>query len=193
MTTSTPQLVMVWPKARLAEPPTPVLPQGYRLRHYQPGDEARFYVVMALSGWPNWNDAKLQPWLARIPPRSWSMVVHEADPAKPIVATAMGLHDHTDWHPFGGELGWVASDPQHAGRGLGHAVCAAVTQRLIAAGYENIHLYTEHYRLPALKTYLKLGYVPHLASPQLAELWATVCEQLHWPYQPDLWATAAAV
>ena len=130
------------------------------LRTYQPGDEPGFYRVMALAGWPGWDDDKLRPWLARIPPGGWFMAVH--DQSGDMVATAMALHDHSDLHPFGGELGWVAGDPAHAGKGLGMAVCAAVTGRLIAAGYRDIHLYTEHWRLAAIKTYLKLGYIPLL-------------------------------
>jgi mycothiol synthase len=65
------------------------------------------------------------------------------------------------------------------------AVCAAVTARLIAAGYRDIHLYTEHWRLAALKTYLKLGYVPFLYAERMAPRWAAVCEQLGWPFTPS--------
>lgn len=180
-----PQLQMVWPLSRLATPPAPRLPQGYLLRTYRPGDEPRFYEVMALSGWPGWDDAKLRPWLARIPPESWFMLVHAADDQ--IVATAMGLHDPTDWHPDGGELGWVASDPAHAGQGLGRAVCAAVVARLIVLGYRNIHLYTEDFRLAALKSYLRLGFIPRLATPDMAGRWQAICTQIGWPYTPEAW------
>ncbi len=113
------------------------------------------------------------------------MAVHE--PSGEIVATAMGLHDHSEQHPFGGELGWVAGDPTHAGQGLGITVCAAVTARLIAAGYRNIHLYTEHWRLAALKTYLKLGYVPFLYLLEMPERWRAICAQLGWPFTPEMW------
>lgn len=180
-----PQLQMVWPLSRLATPPAPRLPQGYILRTYRPGDEPRFYEVMALSGWPGWDDAKLRPWLARIPPESWFMLVHAADDQ--IVATAMGLHDPTDWHPDGGELGWVASDPAHAGQGLGRAVCAAVVARLIALGYRNIHLYTEDFRLAALKSYFRLGFIPRLATPDMPARWQAICAQIGWPYTPGQW------
>ena len=88
------QLQMVWPEHLLSAPPAAPLPPGYTLRTYRPGDEPRFYEVMALAGWPGWDDEKLRPWLARIPPGSWFMVVHEA--SDQIVATAMGLHDHSD-------------------------------------------------------------------------------------------------
>jgi mycothiol synthase len=179
------QLQMVWPEHRLATPPLVQLPPGYTLRPYQPGDERRFYQVMALAGWPGWNDDLMRPWLARILPEGWFMAIHTE--SSQIVATAMAMHSHSELHPFGGELGWVASDPAHAGQGLGLVVSAAVTARLIAAGYRNIHLYTEDWRLPALKTYLKLGYIPFLYTPQMPERWQVICEQLHWPFTPELW------
>jgi len=182
------QLQMVWPEPLLNALPAVRLPPGYALRTYRPRDEPRFYEVMALAGWPGWDDEKLRPWLARIPPGSWFMIVHEASGR--IVATAMGLHDHSEAHPFGGELGWVACDPAHTGKGLGMAVSAAVTARLIEAGYRAIHLYTEQWRLAALKTYLKLGYIPFLYAPEMAERWRAICAQLGWPFTPEAWRSS---
>jgi mycothiol synthase len=182
------QLQMVWPAELLDAPPAVRLPPGYGLRTYRPGDEPRFYEVMELAGWPRWNDERLRPWLARILPEGWFMAVHEETGR--IVATAMALHDHSELHPFGGELGWLAADPAHAGKGLGMAVSAAVTGRLIQAGYRNIHLYTEHWRLPALKTYLKVGYVPFLYAPEMPERWRGICAQLEWPFTPEVWRQA---
>lgn len=180
-----PQLQMMWPDHLFSAPPPIVLPPEYALRTYRKGDEPRFYEVMALAGWPGWDDERLQKWLGRIPPDSWFMAIHEA--SGQIVATAMGLHDHSDQHPFGGELGWVASDLAHAGKGLGMAVAAAVTARLIAAGYHDIHLYTEDFRLAALKSYFKLGYLPFLYRPEMAARWRVVCDQIGWPYTPENW------
>lgn len=73
-----PQLHMTWPQARLATPPQPILPAGYTLRTYRPGDEVRFSAVMALSGWPGWDDEKLTLWKARILPKSWFMAINQA-------------------------------------------------------------------------------------------------------------------
>ena len=184
-----PQLQMIWPPHLFAAPPAVQMPTGYALRTYRRGDEAGFYRVMERAGWPGWDDDKLRPWLSRIPPESWYMAVDQA--GGEIVASAMGLHDHSDLHPFGGELGWVAGDPAHAGHGLGLAVCAAVTRRLIAAGYRDIHLYSEDWRLAALKTYLKLGYLPFLYRPDMAERWRIICAQLPWPYTPESWPSPA--
>ena len=46
------QLQMVWPDHLLNAPPPVQLPPGYTLRTYRPGDESRFYQIMALAGWP---------------------------------------------------------------------------------------------------------------------------------------------
>ncbi len=123
MTTSDqPQLHMIYPRARLSDPPPINLPTGYRLRLFTRGDEARFYEVMALSGWAGWDAARLQPTLERVLPAGWFFAVHQA--TDQIVASAMSLHNYHALHPFGGEIGWIASDPAHRGRALGYAVCA---------------------------------------------------------------------
>jgi len=94
------------------------------------------------------------------------------------VATAMALRDRAEFGREGGEMGWLAGDPAHRGQGLGRAVSTAVTARFMQAGFRHIHLYTEDWRLPALKVYLKLGYVPFLSAPDMWERWRVVCEQL---------------
>ena len=179
------QLRMVWPEHLLNVPPAVQLPPGYVLRTYRPGDEPRFCELMKLAGWPGWDDEKLRLWLPRILPEGWFMVIHtESDE---IVATAMALRDQMEFGRPGGELGWLACDPAHRGKGLGLAVSAAVTARLINEGYRDIHLYTEDWRLAAIKTYLKLGYIPFLYLPEMRERWRAVCIRLQWPFTPEFW------
>lgn len=180
------QLQMVWPEHLLNAPPAVQLPSGYALRTCRRGDEPRFYEVMELAGWPAWNEEVLRPWLSRILPEGWSMAVHGE--SSQIMATAMALEDGSELHPFGGELGWLAGDAAHAGKGLGMAVCAAVTARFIDAGYRDIHLYAEHWRLAALRTYLKLGYIPFLYTPEMPERWQVICGRLQWPFTPEVWS-----
>jgi mycothiol synthase len=115
--------------------------------------------------------------------------VAEENASGKIVASAMGIHDPADPNPGGSELGWVAGDPAHAGRGLGRAVCAAVTKRLIESGYRDIYLLTDDWRIPALKLYLKMGYIPLLFTPEMAERWHLICVNLGWPYTPEEWQT----
>lgn len=184
------QLEMVWPSGQQPPSAASLLQANYHLRLFRSGDEPAFFTLMARAGWPDWDEERLVPWRPRIVADSWFVAEHR--PTGALVATAMGLDDPTEWHPSGGELGWVAADPDHRGRGLGMAVCAAVTARLLRAGFGDVHLYTEDFRLAALKTYLKLGYLPFVFTPEILPRWQTVCERLPWPYTPYRWPTAPA-
>lgn len=179
------QLQMIWPRRRLDDPPPVTVAGGYTLRHYQPGDEAEFYQVMHMAGFEGWTDETLRPWFAKILPNGWFFAVERSSGR--MVATAMATHNPAKEHAFGGELGWVASDLAHSGHGLGLTVCAAVTARLLAAGYRNLYLKTDDWRLPAIKTYLRLGYVPLLYVPEMVERWQAICTRLDWPARPDDW------
>jgi mycothiol synthase len=179
------QLRMLWPAHLLDSPPPLHVASGYILRTYQPGDEPGFFKVMDQAGFTNWDDERLAPWLLRILPDGWFLVQHES--SGEIVATAMACHNPSALHPFGGELGWVAAHRDHAGRGLGMSVCAAVVRRLLQAGYRNIYLCTDDWRLPAIKTYLKLGWVPFLYAPDMEDRWRAICPEVSWAFTPHEW------
>jgi mycothiol synthase len=179
------QLRMVWPQRLLQTPPALCLHPDYDLRTYRPGDEPQWIHVMALAGFDGWDDERVRTTMARILPDGWFMALHRA--TGELVATAMATHNPAEFHQFGGELGWVAGDPAHKGKGLGWSVCAAVTRRFLRAGYTTIYLRTDDWRYPALKTYLRLGYEPFLFAPDMLGRWQAVCEQLEWPFTPDAW------
>jgi len=172
------QLQMIWPERLLDSPPTPRVPAGYELRSYAEADEAAYIELMAKAGFTDWDHERISKTLPTMLPDGFFVIVHCS--AGKLVATAMARHRPSNLHPGGGELAWVAADPAHKGRGLGLAVCAAVTARFIRAGYHRIYLQTDDHRLPALKTYLKLGYEPLLCREDMAERWEKVYRQLGW-------------
>ena len=178
-------LQMVWPGSLLNSPPEVHVPIGYTLRTYRPGDEASFYRLMDLAGFKDWDDEVLRPWFSMILPGGWYFIVDRA--SHELVATAMAHHRPDAHQPFAGSLGWLAGHPDHAGKGLGMAVSAAVVRRLLQAGYENIYLFTEDWRLAALHIYLTLGWVPLLYMPDMEGRWRTVCDKIGWPFTPDEW------
>ena len=184
MSENEPQLQMLWPLGELKNPPAVTVQPGYTMRTYQPSDKPAVFNLMAQVGWHGWDNARLQPWLWRVVPDGWFLIFDDA--SNELVASAMAIHDDTWVVPSCGEIGWVCASPQHAGVGLGKAVSAAVVARLIAGGYQHIHLYTEHFRLAALKIYLDMGFRP-IPMPETDQLWKTVCEQLNWPHRPDEW------
>ena len=184
------QLRMVWPQDRLHALPDPQVHPDYELRFYQPGDETAWYTVMALAGFTGWNQERVDALLQSVLQDGWFLAYHRA--TGELAASAIACHQPHALHPFGGALNWVAGHPAHQGKGLGWSVCAAVTARLLRAGYKNIYLLTDDWRLPAVKIYLKLGYQPFLFAPDMQARWEAVCAQLNWPFTPEVWPRAGA-
>jgi len=180
-TGSAQQLQMIMSNAEVV---VPELPAGYVLRTFRPSDTESYIELMHAAGFGFWNADVLGEWLNRVLPDGLFVVEHDSGA---IVATAMATHNPSPQHPFGGELGWVAGRPEHKGKGLGAAVCAAVVRRYREAGYKRIYLKTDDHRLPAIKVYLKLGFLPFLFAPDTPERWQAVCEKLNWPFTPELW------
>ena len=178
------QLQMLWPERLLESPPGWTMPADYALRTFEPGDEEGYLNLMGVAGFGADQEA-LGSYFSRVLPDALFFIIHQ--PTSQIVATAMATHNPSPLHRFGGELGWVAGSPQHAGKGLGKAVCAAATVRLLERGYRRIYLRTDDWRIPAIKTYLRLGYVPFLYAPDIKLRWIAVCDQLDWPFTPDDW------
>jgi mycothiol synthase len=179
---------MVWPEARLKSSVDPSIPAGYFIRTYQTGDDCAFMAIMALMDFDPWTPEKLEYNLSRILPEGWFFAVETK--SNRVVATAMGLHNYSGHSPFTGDLGWLACHPDHQGCGLGYSLSAFVTNRFREAGYSQIQLHTEYHRLSAIKTYLKLGYVPVMYCYEVYELWEEVCQKLAWPYTPQEWCNS---
>lgn len=172
------QLQMVWPQRLLASPPSPKLPPGYDLRQYRPEDRQKYLALMHRAGFDHWDEAQLERMLSSILPGGFFVVEHLATGT--LVATAMATHNPTPRYPFGGELCWVAGDPDHAGRGLGLAVCSAALDRYVRAGYQCVYLLTDDWRLAAIKTYLKLGFEPVCNDAATEARWGKVLTALGW-------------
>ena len=173
-----PQLQMIWPKDRLDRPPAEPAPDGYELRTYRESDEAAHAALMRAAGFTTWTDEKTRQSLPSCVPGGFFVILHA--PTRALVATAMARHNPTEHHPAGGELGWVAGDPRHSGKRLGRAVCAAATRRFLEAGYSDIYLLTDDFRLAAIKIYLRLGFEPMQHCEGMTERWDKVLEELGW-------------
>ena len=83
-----------------------------------------------------------------------------------------------DRFPGDGVVHWVAVSSAHRGKLLGMAVVRRVCLHFIDDGYESAVLETDDHRLPAIKTYWKLGFRPHKAAPDHAERWARILDEL---------------
>ena len=144
-------LFLLWPRSRLHAPPTVTLPPGYGLRTYRPGDEPNWLALQAHAEYDvssHHLERMLYDYMAVLLPRGLFFVIHLA--TGQAVATAGAVHNtRNGLFPFGGELGWVATVPPYRRQGLGRAVSAAATVRLIEAGYASIRVGTHEERLAA--------------------------------------------
>jgi mycothiol synthase len=187
-----PTLYMVWPQTSAPAPPTVALPAGYRLRPYTAADADAYCDLVNIDGWADagWrcHEKTLRSMLTRTLPAGLLLVEHEASGA--LVATAAARHrpEADDYYfPFGGEISLVFVHPDHRRQGLGRAITAAALMRLIEIGYQHIYLNTTDKRLPALRLYLTMGFVPFLYEEDLMERWQEICAELNWPFTPEQW------
>ncbi len=169
------QLQMILPRRRFNTPLTWTMPAGYALRTYREGDLPAYVELMRRAGFENWSEETARHSVATMHPEGLFFIT---DASGALVATALAHSAPNEWHPEGGELGWVGAAPEHRGKGLGYAVCAAATRRLLEAGHPTIYLLTDDPRLPAIRTYLKLGFVPFLCLPDMEGRWQAVAKGL---------------
>jgi mycothiol synthase len=169
------QLQMIW------IPGTPVqeigsLPAGYVLRSYQPGDDEAYIQLMQSAGFSGWNQENLQ----RVFNACLAGGIYFIEESKTgaLAATACATHSPREFHPTGGELGWVAVDPRQRGLGLSYWVCSEVVRLFLSHGYTDIYLLTDDFRSPAIYVYLRLGWVPYLCAEDMLKRWQAVYSQL---------------
>jgi len=173
---------MVWPESKLNERPTLSLSSGFRLRQYRPDDNMAHNKLLDVAGLSSFSP---EYWEKHILPNGF-FIIEEINSGK-IVATCMASHHPTPRHPRAGNFGWLAADPQYKGKNLGYSVAAAVTSRLLAGGYSRIFLETHDFRLPAIKIYLKMGWVPLLYNKEMEDRWKKICDKLNFPFEPEKW------
>jgi GNAT superfamily N-acetyltransferase len=68
-------------------------------------------------------------------------------------------------------LSWVGVDPAHRGRGLGKELTALAIDAAVAGGKSLICLSTDDFRIPAIRTYLSVGFRPCLGSWDRSHHW----------------------
>jgi mycothiol synthase len=146
--------------------PVVPLPSGFSLRYYRPGDITAWLHIHQAAGethpvtpelyWREFAAGETQL-------RQRQLFLCEA--LGPEVGTATAWFD--DHHQGGswGRLHWVALSQTHQGRGLGRALAAAACLRLRELGHTRAYLRTQPDRVPAIRLYLSLGFVPDIVGP----------------------------
>ncbi|MCY4484823.1 MAG: GNAT family N-acetyltransferase [Spirochaetaceae bacterium] len=165
-----PQLKMQFPASAALQPVR--LPDGYSLATLAERDASEWIAVLNANGQLGaWDAARAERCFNDprpvIPEGTW-LIMHRGR----AVATACTVLP-TAAEPRH-ELGWVAVDPAHQGKGLGRQVCAAVLWYARRRGWPASTLNTDDWRLPAIRTYLKLGFEPEITHDSHPARWQEV-------------------
>ncbi|MBP1990187.1 GNAT family N-acetyltransferase [Paenibacillus eucommiae] len=149
------------------------LPEGYTLRGFLPGDEQAWELIMKESFLSEFSFAAHMRADKEYLAERVLFVCHEGRP----VATASAWFREV----YGDATGYVhmvGALPGHGGKGLGYIVSLAALYQMKEEGRTRAVLHTDDGRLPAVATYLKLGFVPQLAASDHEQRWEEVAVQL---------------
>lgn len=94
-----------------------------------------------------------------------------------LVATA-AIHVVPKLYGDTPELHWVASHPDYRGQGLGKAIVLHTLHEMKQMGFKDVLLITQPERLPAIKLYLSLGFVPEVKNDEEKQLWDEIHKKL---------------
>lgn len=173
-----PQLLMRRP--HLQDLPAPLVPAGYLLRHFRPGDETGWNRLMDVAFERRSGQSDFAQEMASDDPYRPERVKLVLDEGGNIVATASCWRSPR--YPVGSAmLHWVGADPTHGGQGLGTAVSLEALHQGLAEDCTQAFLLTDDFRAAALKTYLRLAFEPVVTHESHRRRWQMILAGLSWP------------
>ncbi len=157
------------------------LPEGYRMRTYEPGDEHNWVKIQQVSDQINQVD------LAEFY-RTFGSNLNAMEDLCFFLENekGRGIGTSTAWYqkdflgsPWG-RVHWVAIIPDYQGQGLSKPLLTQTMNRL-ADAHDKCYLVTSSLRIPAIHVYLKYGFRPFVKSEECEEGWAQVRRYLSHP------------
>lgn len=171
------QLCMVIDEASICRLPDVPLPDGYVVRGYRPGDESSWSETLQACGFEDWNDAEVRSYLENAERLEGSRVVdYEGRVVAGTFATIVPEDVGSPQEECA--LDFVATHPDHRGRGLARATCTQVSKFFVHLGCQSVSLWTDDWRLPAIHVYLSLGFKPVMNRADMPKRWAAVYDKL---------------
>lgn len=176
------QLRMVRPD--LDNLPKLELPPGYDMRTYQKGDEVHWANIISDSfggkqrtAEDTRNEITEQE---RFVPNGFYFATRDGTP----VGTACAWRQTVDETEVG-YVHMVGVASAHTGHKLGKWVSLAVLIYFRDYGFRCAMLDTDDFRIPAIKTYLNLGFVPVYIEDEQPKRWQAIFEELKLSFMED--------
>ena len=185
------QLLMKWNKAEISEFK---LPEGYELVQYRRGGTEHLSEEKFREEWigirlADDNLEQMEKWFHTVyddpdvPEDGFFVILYDGK----IVSNAqiqLGNHE-----PGTATLHAVCTDPAHRGKGLGKIITGAVMKNALERGLSTVYLTTDDFRIPAIRAYLKMGFLPVIFSEDICIRWKKIFDGLqikeHAVFQKD--------
>jgi mycothiol synthase len=170
---SEPQLFMRLPE--LGDlPPAPPHGPSYALRTAVPADYGQLAELLSEAFDEMWDTKRVA---AEFSPDNGVEATYVVVSPAGVVATA-AARSLPDQYPDAGYVHYVGVRVSERGRRLGEVVTRRVLVHFAAAGLDQAVLETDDFRLPAVRTYLRLGFVPESRVPGDTHRWSKVLRNL---------------
>lgn len=158
-------------------PSVPPLPTGYSLLTAdvdRMADRKELAAVLSDAFEEHWDAERVERVLSQAEGvRTIYAVVRDGE----IVATA-SARTLPQAYPAAGYVHYVGVDSRHRGHRLGEIVTHAVLRDFVASGETSAVLETDDFRGPAIRTYLRLGFVPEYRGSDDQARWSLVLRGL---------------
>lgn len=166
------QLILNWRNDGIA-PQQPCFPEGVELKTFpqlQNGEKAWLDIVRYM--YPGEQEITEKGFYDRVmiarpyyDEKMCYFLMVNGEPAATITVIC-------DYGAKNGYIHMVSCKPQFRGKGLGTLMNVIAVDVLKTAGMQTAYLTTDDWRIPAIKSYLKAGFLPDLESePDYKERW----------------------
>jgi len=175
------QLRMIRPN--LDRLPKLEVPEGYEIRVYREGDDAHWANIIKESfGGERTAEHTQREILDRdvFEPQGLYFATYQGTP----VGTACAWKKSPDEKEVG-YVHMVGVVPEHEGHKLGRCVSLCVLLCFQERDFKCVMLDTDDFRLPAVKTYLNLDFLPIYVDVDQPDRWCEVLEKLGLPVMLD--------
>jgi len=148
------------------------LPAGYSFAVHAPEYAEQWIGIMNGSIGDGWTVEKFHQSMLALPGLCPEGIFYVIDDKNAAVATASGVLNNAGITGTG-QLHMVAVGVSHRGLRLGAPISAKAVNYLYDRGMDRIMLTTDDFRLPAIKIYLNLGFIPVLYDDTMPGRWKT--------------------
>src|SRR5580693_5796221 len=155
-------------------PPAPPFEPSYALRAAVPADHGQLAELLSEAFGDKWDEERVA---AEFSPGNGVEATYVIVAPAGVIATAAARR-LPDRYPGAGYVHYVGVRLGERGRRLGEVVTRRVLVHFVAAGLDQAVLETDDFRLPAVRTYLRLGFVPEPRAPGDPRRWSKVLRNL---------------